>query len=133
MNKVDKMLIFLFTFAVEMNLTPDILRRKLVTFILVTISLAAFATLGDGGKKGATRQKGLLTDQLANRDFKTFTLKSGYNYRGSTIFSAHKEENRFIMLNTFITYEKGNSTYILPLKKKVLLDKINFRPLPPRP
>jgi len=36
------------------------------------------------------------------------------------------------MLNTTVTYEKGNSTYILPLKKKVLLDKVDFRPQPPR-
>ena len=115
-----------------MNITPNILKRKLATIVLVSVSLAAFAALGDGGKKNATHEKGLLTDRLAHVDFKTFTLKSGYNYRGSNIFSDPKEDNRYIMLNTTVTYEKGNSTYILPLKKKVLLDKVNFRPQPPR-
>jgi len=115
-----------------MNLTPDILKRKLATVVLVSASLAAFAALGDGGKKNATHQKGLLTDRLSSVNFKNFSLKSGYNYRGSTVFSNPKEENRYIMLNTTVTYEKGNSTYILPLKKKVLLDKVDFRPQPPR-
>lgn len=115
-----------------MNLSSDILKRKLATVLLVSISIAAFAALGDGGKKNATRQRGLLTDRLSTVNFKNFTLKSGYNYRGSTVFSDPKEENRYIMLNTTATYEKGNSTYILPLKKKVLLDKVNFRPQPPR-
>lgn len=125
------MLIFLFTFAVEMNLTSDILKRKIATAILIMVSLAAFATLG-GGEKKNTHQRSLLTDQFNHYNFKAFSLKSGYNYRGSTVFSLPKEEDKFIMLNTTITYEKGNTTYILPLKKKVLLDKINFRPAPPK-
>ena len=114
-----------------MNLTSDILKRKLATAVLVLVSIAAFATLGDGDKKNIRHQRGLLTSEFNHYNFKTFTLKSGYNYRGNNIFSSSKDENKYIMLNTTITYEKGNATYILPLKKKVLLDKINFRPAPP--
>ncbi len=40
------------------------------------------------------------------------------------------EKGRYINLNTVITYQKGNTTYIMPLKKKVLLDKITFNPNP---
>lgn len=36
------------------------------------------------------------------------------------------------MLNTVVTYQKGNTTYIMPLKKKVFLEKINFNPAPKR-
>jgi len=32
------------------------------------------------------------------------------------------------MLNTVATYQKGNATYVLPLKKKVMLGKIKFNP-----
>jgi len=97
-----------------------IIKRKLVTAVLVTVSLAAFAALGDGGKKGPAKET------VINRlNAKTFSLKTGYNYRANQVFS---RPERFITLNTVVTYQKGNATYVLPLKKKVLLDKIKFNP-----
>lgn len=103
-----------------------LLIRKLATVILVTVSVAAFATLGDGGKKSA-KKKSLLSSKSYSYNYRTFSLKSGYNYRGSTIITP-KQNAKFIMLNTVITYQKGSATYILPMKKKVLLDKVNFNP-----
>src|SRR5688500_15300633 len=98
--------------------------KKIVTLLFIIMSFAAFATLGDGGKK--SHQRTLLSSKSYTYDFKTFTLKSGYNYRGNTVVSNSTTNNKYIMLNTVITYQKGNNTYILPLKKKVLLDKVNF-------
>jgi hypothetical protein len=111
------------------DILKNILKRKLVTALLVTASVASFATLGDGGgkKNTTTYSKSLLSTKSYNYNYKTFSLKSGYNYRGSSPLSLH-DENKYIMLNTVITYQKGNSTYILPMKKKVLLDKIKFNP-----
>lgn len=94
--------------------------------MLVTASVACFATLGDGGKKSA-KPKGLLTHNSGHYNYKTFSLKSGYNYRGSTPFTLEQPKT-YIMLNTVVTYQKGNATYILPMKKKVLLDKVSFKP-----
>jgi hypothetical protein len=92
--------------------------------VLITASVASFATLGDGGKKD-----GKLNSSRLNS--KTFSLRSNYNYRGNTPFSNSKP-SKFIVLNTVVTYQKGNATYVLPLKKKVLLDKIKFNPAPSR-
>ncbi len=114
-----------------MKLVPNIIVRKIATGALITASLAAFANLGDGGKRSFTHHKNLLTDHSVSYNFKTFSLKSGYSYRGDNIFAMPKCDSRFIMLNTVVTYQKGNTTYILPLKKKVLLDKINFHPEQP--
>lgn len=114
-----------------MNLTAPhikhLLKRKLATCILVTASVACFATLGDGGKKSASATKSLLSQKASTYNFKSFSLKSGYQYRGSQPFTMEQDKS-FIMLNTVITYQKGNSTYILPMKKKVLLDKVTFNP-----
>ena len=104
-----------------------VLTRKVAIVVLISASFAAFATLGDGKKsaEGKYHHKSLLS-------FKTpltpgsFTLKSGYSFRGSQIFEP--ENDRFISLNKVATYQKGNSTYIIPLKKKVLLEKITFNP-----
>lgn len=126
------MLTFLFIFAVQMKFRSIIhhhLKAKLVTAVFITASLAAFATLGEKGKDGskASHQKTtLLSTRTYPSDFKHFSLKSGYNYRGSNILSS-PVQSRYITLNTSVlTYQKGNSTYILPLKKKVFAGKINF-------
>lgn len=111
-----------------MNKTTSIkvFRRKLATAICVMASLAAFATLGDGGKR-TTGNPNLLSYKTPSK-FHSFTLKSGYNYRGNNLLN--NKADRSIMLNTVVTYQKGNTTYILPLKKKVFLDKVKINPTP---
>jgi hypothetical protein len=109
-----------------MNLTSTIsrriLKRKLATAVLITASIAAFATLGDGGKKSTNNSV------VVYNFSKHFTLRSGFNYKSNDLLSAPATRN-FIMLNTVITYQKGNATYVMPLKKKVLLEKVNFAPV----
>ena len=109
-----------------MNLTASIfkslLRRKLVTTVFITASLAAFATLGDGGKKLGKNNN--LPFTLCS---KTFSLRSGYNYKSNDLLTSPSQK-QFILLNTTATYQKGNATYVLPLKKTVLLEKIKFNP-----
>ena len=114
-----------------MNLTVKIkrfLKRKLATAVLVSASVAAFATLGDGGnKKGSS----LTNNSAKTTTVKSFSLKTSYNYKGSRLFSSNQP--KYISLNTTVTYQKGNATYIVPLKKKVLLDKVKFNPAPVKP
>ena len=112
----------------NVKISTCLLKRKLVTALFITLSVGAFATLGDGKQKGGggAQSKSLLS-RPSNYNYKTFSLKSGYNYRGSTLFNTPAQE-KYIMLNTVITYQKGNATYILPMKKKVLLDKIKLSP-----
>ena len=96
-------------------------KRKLATLVLITASVACFATLGDGGRKDLNPMK---NGYKVNP--KNFSLRSNYNFRANNLFSARP--GKFIQLSTVVTYQKGNSTYILPLKKKVLLDKVTFNP-----
>ena len=107
----------------------NICKRKMITIVFISASIAAFATLGDGGhsKKSSTSGKSLLSYK-APATFKGFSLNSGYNYRGNNILSNHSPEKKFVMLNTTVTYHKGNTTYIVPIKRKLFLDKITFNP-----
>jgi hypothetical protein len=107
------------------------IRRKLVTSLFIVASVAAFATLGEGGDKGLQQSKKLLSSKPGLHNFKDFTLKSHYNWRGNNVFS-RTQEAKYITLNNVISLLKGNSTYILPMKRKVLLDKIKFNPAPNR-
>lgn len=120
------------TFAPLMKPTSIIkssfFKKKAVTVLLISASLAAFATLGDGGKKNNNNHhSSLLSVRSDVSNYKNFSLRSGYNFRGATLLNEPKPE-KFIMLNTTITVQKGNTTYIVPMKKKVLLDKIKFAP-----
>jgi hypothetical protein len=101
-----------------------LLKRKIATLVLVTASFCAFATLGDGGKKG--QASGFSAP--AAYSSKNFSLRSGYNFRSNNLFTSTQTEGQLFRLNTVITYQKGNSTFILPLKKRVILDKIKFNP-----
>lgn len=102
-------------------------KKLTILALLAVVTGVAFATLGDGKTKTNKSKKSLLSNKVVLSPG-TFSLKSGYNYRGNEVLSL--ESNRYISINTVITYQKGNSTYIMPLKKKVLLDKVTFNPNP---
>ncbi len=111
----------------RISISHDV-KRKLITFVFITASLVTFAALGDG-KKGDNERphKNLLSHKTNPYNFKSFSLKSRYIYRDSTVLNT-SHQNNYITVNTVATYQKGNNTYILPMKKKVLLDKVNFNP-----
>lgn len=104
-----------------------IVSRKLAVIALLAISaVGAFATLGEGrANKIKNPNKSLLSKRTPLAPG-TFSLKSGYSFRGDQVISFENE--RYINLNSVVTYQKGNTTYIVPIKKKVLLDKITFNP-----
>lgn len=99
-----------------------LIKRKVATAVLLTASLAAFATLGDGGGKNGHK--------LTTLSPKSFSLRSGYNYKSNNLFTSRP--TNYIMLNTTITLQKGNTTYVMPLKRRIVLDKIKFNPAPNR-
>ncbi|GAA4731453.1 hypothetical protein GCM10023229_06210 [Flavisolibacter ginsenosidimutans] len=98
-----------------------LLKRKVATLLLVTASVAAFATLGDDGGKRGRKENSSFSLYSA----KNFSLRSNYNYKSNSLFS-QPERKEFIMLNPMVTYQKGNAAYVLPLKKMPLLGKITF-------
>lgn len=105
------------------QINKSFILRKVATVALITASIAAFATLGDG--QGGKKASGNTTAPYNYS--KNFSLRSGFNYKSADFLST-PESKKFIMLNTVVTYQQGNTTFIMPLKKKVLLDKVTFSP-----
>lgn len=86
---------------------------------MVSITLFAFATIGDGknkSKKSTTPVKSAFSSLKSNTNF---TLKSGFNYRGSMLLGSGKIKKVSSSYNSLLTYQKGNSTYILPYRYKL--------------
>jgi hypothetical protein len=101
-----------------------ILSRKLTVIVLLFVSVVAYATLGDGRSKSTLPKSSMLSNKTSLKPG-SFSLKSGYNYRGSQVIN-NNGERKFIRLNTVITVQKGNITYIVPLKKKAMLDNVKI-------
>ncbi len=95
------------------NQLKKLIRQTGISLMLVIIAALAFASKGGGGDKKAIPS--FKDDFTPIRN--TFTLKTG-SYIGSHILSQEKTNTGF-SVNAVITYQKGNTTYILPYKYKV--------------
>jgi hypothetical protein len=94
--------------------------------MLAITAFGAFATLGDGSVKKNKSSRPLLSVKKSVKPG-LFSLQSGYTFRGNQVINT--EEDKYLNLNTFVTYQQGRTTYIMPLKKKVILNgKITFNP-----
>ena len=108
------------------GIIQKVLKVKSAIIILMAIStFGAFATLGDGKKKPVSKTKPILSYKKNLPLRGSFTLKTGYNYKANQLSSAQTKVT-VINLNTVVSYQKGNSTYMVPVKNKAILDKVKF-------
>ena len=98
--------------------------KKMSVLLLLAVSaIGAYDTLGDGKAKKELPKKSLFSTKTATPG--SFSLKSGYTYRGNQVINT-KPQTTYISLNTTVTVQKGSTTYIVPLKKKVLLPNVKL-------
>ncbi|HLY69003.1 MAG TPA: hypothetical protein VKR53_04695 [Puia sp.] len=92
---------------------------------LIIVGLAFASKGGDKNKKRTTTN--LKTDFVPIRISSAYVLKNGFTYTGSHTFGIQKENSTF-SLHSIVTYERGNTTYILPYKYKVNASAFNITP-----
>jgi len=92
--------------------------------LLLIISAGAFASLGDGKAKSGIPGKSLLSNKTSMKQG-SFSLRSGYTYRGNQVIN-NNGVKRFIRLNTIVTLQRGSTTFIVPLKKKAILNNVKI-------
>lgn len=110
------------------NISKTGLKKIAIVVLMAVTTIGAFATLGTPGRGNSSKAgKSLLTGKTST-SAGTFSLRSGYSFRGSNVITATKQD-KFISLNTVVTYQQGHTTYLMPLKKKVALNgKLTFNP-----
>ena len=97
---------------------------KIILFlgILTGTMLTSFADRGVGRKS-----KNKITLNInTNNNFKnaiSFNLKAGLKYKGSLVAGVQKDNSSYITSN-LVTYQKGNTIYILPYKQKMIMPEI---------
>jgi hypothetical protein len=91
-----------------------------ILFLITILTSQMFVSFADRGI-GKKRAKLILNIKSPNKFSSSlnFNLRNGMRYTGSlTTNSVTTSTNKF---NTLITYQKGNSVYILPIKQKIFV------------
>ena len=94
------------------------MRKTLVSTLLFAVVGLTFASKGGGGDKKSDKNSSLKTDFTPIRTTTGFTLKMGPSFSGSVLLSAEKKAN-YVSFNTLVTYQKGNSIYVMPYHYKI--------------
>lgn len=129
---VKKYPIFFSIFAARKVSTMTTLEMKKLTryvfFFMSFLVIVGLAFASKGGDKNKKRNAtNLKTDFVPIRISTAFALKNGFTYTGSHIFSVQKENSTF-SLNSIVTYQRGNTTFIVPYKYKVNTSAFNIAP-----
>ena len=105
-------------------LSAEGLKKLGIVLLFAFTGAASFATLGDGKKSADKPKTSLLSDRTINKPG-SFSLKSGYNFRGNTILNTASDK-KTIRLNTVVTVQKGRTTFTVPLRKNVVINKVKL-------
>jgi len=97
-------------------------KKALTSLLLIGVGVWALASMGGGGNK--SKDKAVKPEFTPIRTTNGFTLKAGPVYHGSIIFGQEKTKN-LVSYSSIVTYQKGNTTYILPCKYKLQTSSIS--------
>lgn len=109
------------------KISKRLLKKAIVLALLATSTMGTFAMLGTPGKsRNNTKTNSLLTGKSTSYNG-TFSLHSGYQFRGSQVINT--QQSKYLNVNTMVSYQRGHTTYTVPLKKTVALKgKLTFNP-----
>ena len=94
------------------------MRKTIVCVLMIAVVGLTFASKGGGGDKKSNNKIPLKTEFVPIRTTGTFTLKAGPSYTGSFLLGQEKTKS-YISINSLVTYQKGNSIFIIPYTYKV--------------
>jgi hypothetical protein len=106
-----------------LQIAKEVVQKTMLLGAAVLFMVSAYASLGLGKKKSAAASKKILSSKVVNYSI-SFSLKSGYNFRGSAILD--NPTTRVIQLNTDVITKQGNYELAIPLRKTTLINKVKI-------
>ena len=113
-------LIIFIIFVINSLKMSKIFKIALLAGILVGSMLTSFADRGINKKNRNRVSLNVNTHNSFSRSL-AFNLKAGLKYKGSLTISSSPVS---FSANSVISYQKGNSIYILPVKQKVFVSEL---------
>jgi hypothetical protein len=100
-----------------------IIQKTLIVTVLISTALAVFADGGVRKKNKNNISLNINTYSSTLRNSIPFNLRTGLVYKGSlrttNLFSKTPAVN-----NSIISFQKGNTVYVIPYKQKILVPEI---------
>jgi hypothetical protein len=95
-------------------------RSKIAAIVLLfcIVALVAVADRGGFGRKNKIHFNIITLNTL--KSSVAFNLKSGLTYKGNSVLNYQTIGNS-VFANSIVSYQKGNTIYILPYKQKVIM------------
>lgn len=95
------------------------IKKAAIILALVSVTTVVFADRGTGRKSNKVRTAlNIASGASSLKSSVMSNLKNGLSYKGSFLTTKHNN-NSVITGNTLMTYQKGNTTYLLPYKSKL--------------
>ena len=101
-------------------------RKAKMILVVVMLSSIAFSALADKGIGKKNKAKVTLNISSTNttlRNSISLNLKSGLKYTGSLLVS-QQVDGKSLLSNTLLTYQKGNTVYIIPHKQIIAVPEM---------
>lgn len=102
--------------------------RKITKMVLVAALLfgTAFSSLADRGvgKKSKSKLEFNIATPTTLKNSVFLNLRSGLRYTGSLLIKQQNLSGNASFSNTLMTYQKGNTVYIIPYKQVVAVSEI---------
>ncbi|GAB3432868.1 hypothetical protein [Niabella aquatica] len=95
---------------------------------IFSLSAAAYAE-GEGTADNFNKEKPTKSFSLDNKSgtqLHSFSLRSGMYFKGENLINTESPANKGYLNN--LSFEKGQTSNLLPYKKKAILNKITFNP-----
>ena len=110
----------LFSFTHKHTPMERFIKKASIILALVSVTTVVFADRGSGKKsnKARTNLNVVTTGSTSLKSSILSNIKNGLSYKGSFLAS-RQVSNTVIINNNLMTYQKGNTTYIIPYKTKL--------------
>ena len=115
----------IFNIFVLLKKGPMIKKAKMILVVLMLsgIGFSAMADKGIGKKNKSSVSLNINTGKTTLRNSISLNLKSGLKYTGSLLVN-QQAVNKTLLSNTLLTYQKGNTVYIIPHKQIIAVPEM---------
>jgi len=115
----------IFQYICFVNNEPMMKKAKRILFLLMLsgIGFSAMADKGIGKKSKSRVALNINTGNTTLRNSISVNLKTGLKYTGSLLVNQQADGKSYLS-NTLLTYQKGNTVYIIPQKQIIAVPEM---------